>query len=147
MFTSDTFDLDPRLEADSFHMTTMDGCQIRLMNDARFPWLILVPEVANVSELFDLPHEKSTKVMALAIKLGAEMRQKFGADKINIATIGNVVKQLHIHVVARFETDEAWPGPIWGVGKPIPMTDDEKHKRIHSLHMSLGHMTASPDVL
>lgn len=145
--TADTFQIDPRLENDSFHISTINGCQIRLMNDARYPWVMLVPEAANASEIFDLPNHQATSTMALAMGLAEDMKQRFGAQKMNIATLSNVVRQLHIHVVARNENDFAWPGPVWGAGKAVPLSDEEKRERTHIIQMCLGHLTASSDAL
>jgi len=143
MTASDAFKIDPRLEADSFHISTVDGCQVRLMNDARYPWILLIPEAPNASELFDLPPSQADKVMALATRLGEQMKNKFSADKVNIAALGNVVKQLHIHIIARYENDQAWPNPVWGIGTASPLTDEDKHKRIHGIQMSIGQITSS----
>ncbi len=143
----DAFVLDPRLEADSFHISTIDGCQVRLMDDGRYPWVLLVPEVANASELFDLSPKQACSAMALATKLAEAMKPKFGADKMNIATLCNVVRQLHIHVVARYESDDAWPGPIWGVGQRVPLNSTQKHDRTHVIQMCLGQLKAVSDSL
>ena len=145
--TQDTFTLDPRLEADSFHVSTIDGCQVRLMNDARYPWVMLVPEAPNASEIFDLPSTQGLKTLELAMHLAENMKPKFSADKMNIATLSNVVRQLHIHVVARFKNDEAWPAPIWGVGKSVPLTEAQRHDRTRIIQMCLGQLKSSRDSL
>jgi len=123
------FVLDPRLAADSEHLATIRGVQARMMNDARFPWLILVPEHPGASELFDLPKDREADFMNLICRVGAAMKAEYRAEKMNIAQLGNVVTQLHVHVIARWMSDLAGAAPIWGVGKPEPMTDDQKAER------------------
>lgn len=123
------FVLDPRLEADSEHLATIRGVQARMMNDARFPWLILVPEHPGASELFDLPKDREAAFMDLICRVGAAMKAEYRAEKMNIAQLGNVVTQLHVHVIARWMSDVAGAAPIWGVGKPEPMTDTQKADR------------------
>ena len=123
------FVLDPRLAADSEHIATIRGVQARMMNDARFPWLILVPEHAGASELFDLPKAEEAEFMELLCRVGAAMKAEYGAEKMNIAQLGNVVTQLHVHVIARWMSDLAGAAPIWCVGKPEPMTDAHKAER------------------
>ena len=124
------FLLDPRLEADSRPISEDDDVFIRLIDDARFPWVLIVPKVEGATELFDLEGDAFDKVTRLAQRLGRVMRTAFAADKINTAAIGNIVKQLHIHVVARHTGDDAWPGPVWGHGAMVRLSDAEAKKRI-----------------
>ncbi len=118
--TDPNFDLHAQLEADTVPLVDWPLARLLLMNDRRFPWIILVPRVSGASEIFDLPASARTvlwrEVDAAASKLKAETR----ALKINIGALGNIVRQLHIHVVARNEGDGAWPGPVWGSGTRIP---------------------------
>ena len=110
------FTLDARLEGDSLPVTDLALCHIRLMNNARFPWLLLVPRVADAREVTDLP-EASQQQLMREIALASRMLQSLtGADKMNIGALGNMVPQLHIHVIARFRGDPAWPNPVWGTG-------------------------------
>ncbi|WP_413206875.1 HIT domain-containing protein [Rhodospirillum sp. A1_3_36] len=111
------FELDPRLEADSHAVTQWPLCQVRLMDDARYPWLILVPRRASAVEPFDLDEVDQTQLWQEANRAGAILKTETGAAKINIAAIGNIVSQLHIHVIARKPGDAAWPGPVWGQGQ------------------------------
>ncbi len=124
-----TFALDPRLEADGPMIARIDNCQLRMVDDARFPWLVLIPEVPGAAELFDLPEAEAAKVLSLACRLGAAMKATFAADKINLGALGNVVPQLHLHIVARKTDDDAWPGPVWGAGVRRPMAETEKAAR------------------
>ena len=111
-----SFALDPRLAADTHAVGDLSFARVLLMDDARFPWLILVPRRANLRELIELSqagqHHLLDEVDRCAHVLQAQLRP----DKLNIATLGNVVAQLHVHVIARFTTDAAWPRPVWGVG-------------------------------
>lgn len=112
------FVLDGRLAASSHLIATEDGIQIRLADDARYAWLLLVPEYEDISELHELDDAGRRALLDLANELGLWMKDRFTADKINIAAIGNVVAQLHLHIVARRRDDDAWPAPIWGHGDP-----------------------------
>lgn len=109
-----SWQLDPRLEQDSVELGEFGLIQIRAMPAAPWPWLILVPRWPNAVELFDLPHTERQALFDLTIRLAEAMKAEFVADKINIGAIGNVVAQLHVHVVARHRADPAWPAPVWG---------------------------------
>ncbi len=115
-----TFELDPRLEADTLPLGDLPLCRVLLMNDARYPWVILVPRAVAVSEVFELSQENQTQLWREATALGTMMKEAFHGDKLNIATLGNVVSQLHIHVVVRYQEDASWPAPVWGNGDPVP---------------------------
>lgn len=114
-----TFILHPQLAADTLPIGDLPLCRVLLMNDANFPWLILVPRRASLRELFDLePHayaEACQEIRMVAEKLSAHTK----AYKINIAALGNMVPQLHIHIIARFENDAAWPNPVWNSGVSV----------------------------
>lgn len=119
---TDVFSLDPRLAADTHPVGDLALCSVLLMDDARFPWLILVPRRPGLSELTDLaPEEAGLAFEEIRLAVGV-VQALARPDKVNVASLGNVVPQLHIHVVARFRSDPAWPGPVWGVGerKPYP---------------------------
>jgi len=107
------FTLDPRLEADCFKLFETPQYILLLMNNARLPWLILVPKV-EVSELYELNTEQQTHINALINRLSRFLKQEFELDKLNIAAIGNIVSQLHIHIVGRRHDDYCWPGVVWG---------------------------------
>lgn len=124
------FVLNSTLENDSFPLMETNLCLVRLINDVRYPWVLVIPKIPGASELHDLSHEEHAEVMATAVALGEVLKSGFDADKINTAAIGNMVPQLHIHVVARRRDDAAWPGPVWGVGDMQALTDDELAKRI-----------------
>ena len=114
------FNLNQNLSKDSIYVAKRDIFQIRLMNDERFFWVVIVPELPNASELHDLNPESLNNLFLLAAHLGKLLKTNRAAKKINTAILGNIICQLHIHIVVRFENDPAWPGPVWGFGKPIP---------------------------
>ena len=117
------FALDPRIAADSLASGALSLCAVRLFDDARFPWFLLVPRRPGLTELTDLHDEDATDLMA-EIRVAARVMTILAKpDKINVATLGNVVPQLHLHVVARFRSDPAWPGPVWGHGPRAPYPD------------------------
>ncbi|MGV2932611.1 HIT family protein [Vreelandella venusta] len=115
-----TFELDPRLEADTLPLADLPLCRALLMNDARYPWVVLVPRRASVSEVFELSQDEQAQLWRETIALGAAMKEIFHGDKLNIATLGNVVSQLHMHLVVRYTDDACWPASVWGNGSPEP---------------------------
>jgi diadenosine tetraphosphate (Ap4A) HIT family hydrolase len=114
------FSLDPRLDADTLVMTDWPLCRVLLANDSRFPWLILVPRVAGAVEILDLPDAARAALTAEIDRAARALRGVVPCDKLNIAALGNMVAQLHVHIIARRRSDEAWPRPVWGVGSPLP---------------------------
>ena len=120
---SDPLELDPRLAADTFVVGETALSQVLLMNDARYPWLILVPRRSDVTEPFELSEADQAQLWQESMRLGQAMKAHFAADKLNIAALGNQVAQLHVHHIARFHTDDAWPGPVWGIGSAVPYRD------------------------
>ena len=131
------FVLDERLEGSSHLITRYKSIQIRLVDDARFQWVLLIPEQPKASEIHDLNDMMRRNLLDLASRLGKVMKTRFEADKINIAAIGNIVSQLHVHVVARRQGDDAWPAPIWGHGEPVPMHEDLRQSRIGVIQAGL----------
>ena len=131
------FELDGRLAADTFVLGSTSLSRVLLMNDARFPWLILVPERADVSEPFELSDADQAQLWQESMRLGEAMKAHFAADKLNIAALGNQVAQLHVHHIARFHTDDAWPGPVWGVGSAVPYSDAARDALIGELRSLL----------
>jgi diadenosine tetraphosphate (Ap4A) HIT family hydrolase len=114
----DEFHLDPRIAADSDEICDLTLCQARLHHDARYPWLLLIPRRAGVSELFDLAPADRAVLAEEAAAAGQVLKDVTRCDKINIGSLGNVVSQLHVHVTARFQDDPAWPRAAWGYGQP-----------------------------
>ena len=114
------FKLHSQLAQDTTLVTALSLCQILLVNDSRFPWLILVPQVLDLKELHDLLPNSQLQLM-VEITLASRVLEKlYAPDKLNVGILGNIVEQLHIHVVARNHTDKAWPGPVWGQGAATP---------------------------
>lgn len=114
------FELDERLAADTFPIADLPLSRVLLMNDARYPWVILVPRHASISEVFELPADNQQQLWREATQLGEAMKTVLNGDKVNIASLGNVVRQLHVHVVLRRHDDATWPAPVWGNGSPEP---------------------------
>src|SRR2546423_12156095 len=123
------FALHPQLEADTALITEWPLCRVLLMNDARFAWVILVPRQANIIEVHDLNDSDSAALMREIVRTSKSLEHwaqtHGGCDKINVAMIGNIVPQLHIHIVARRKSDAAWPNPVWGRGEPVRHAPDE----------------------
>ncbi|NDK38686.1 HIT family protein [Pseudoxanthomonas gei] len=110
------FQLDPRLAADSVFIADGPLSQVRLMDDVRFPWLLLVPRVADVSEWLELDGNQQRLLLAEINRAGQLVRAQPGVEKLNLGALGNIVRQLHVHLVGRHAGDAAWPGPVWGSG-------------------------------
>ncbi len=110
------FELDPRLAHDTAFIADWPLCRVLLMDDARFPWLVLVPRRVDLAELDDLDETDNTRLMHEIRRAMETLRGVVACDKINVGALGNIVRQLHVHVVARREGDAAWPGPVWGHG-------------------------------
>ena len=129
----DGFHLDPRLAADTHPLASLGLCELRLMYDANYPWLVLVPRIAGARELIDLDAAQRlqlTDEIDLAARL---LRDCFRPDKLNVAALGNLVPQLHVHVVARYEDDPAWPAPVWGRVAARAYTPEALVERINLL--------------
>ena len=116
---------DERLVRDSDLVTRIGLCELRLMKDRRWPWLVLVPQRADVSEVFDLTPLDQTMLTFETNLVAEALKTVTGATKINTGALGNIVRQLHVHVVARSEGDANWPGPVWGHGTAEPRTAEE----------------------
>jgi diadenosine tetraphosphate (Ap4A) HIT family hydrolase len=123
------FITDPKIAADSMMLVPLGLSDVRLMNDARFPWLILVPR-ATATEIIDLDPDDRTRLLEEITEVAAALRTATGCDKLNIATLGNIVSQLHVHIVARFKNDPAWPKPVWGSGDPVAYEPAARDKLI-----------------
>lgn len=125
------FRADPAFEAGSVFAADWPLCQVRLQDDARFPWLILLPRVDGAVELDDLTAEQRAALMEEMVRAGERVRalgQAAGrpVDKLNTAALGNVTRQLHVHVVGRRRDDGLWPDPIWGRPGARPLSADDK---------------------
>lgn len=110
------FELDVRLAADTVFVADWQLCRLLLMDDARFPWLVLVPRREGLAELDDPAEPDRTQLLREIARAMKVLRGVVACDKLNVGALGNIVRQLHVHVVARREGDAAWPGPVWGHG-------------------------------
>jgi diadenosine tetraphosphate (Ap4A) HIT family hydrolase len=132
------FTLDERLAKDSISVTTSGLCDVRLMKDRRWPWLVLVPRRPGITEIFDLMPLDQVLLTFETNRAAEVLRAMTGATKINIGALGNIVRQLHVHVIARFEGDANWPGPVWGHGKAEPYADDDMNSLMAKLRDTLS---------
>ena len=132
------FKLDHRLEADTYRITDLSLCRILLMNDSRYPWLILVPRQQGLRELHDLSREDQSRLMSEITHTAKILQVYHQPDKLNIGALGNIVNQLHIHVLGRFDGDPAWPGPVWGIGEPTTYSEKQADALIRKFRAQLG---------
>ena len=121
------FQLDKRLESDTFWVGDMPLCKVLLMNVANFPWIILVPKVSDKSEIFELNQSDLEKYHRETNYLLQSMSKLYMADKMNIASLGNLVSQLHTHIIVRYKKDDAWPNPVWSYPEMISY-ETNKHQ-------------------
>ena len=132
-----SFELDSRLKNDTRHVQSLSLCDVLLMNDARFAWLVLVPRRAQLSEIADLSLDAQAMLWREVHIASQALQDVVACDKLNIGALGNIVRQLHVHVVARREGDAAWPGPVWGSGKAEPYEASALSERIERLSARL----------
>jgi diadenosine tetraphosphate (Ap4A) HIT family hydrolase len=130
---SQTFALDPRLAADTRAVISLPLCDVRLMDDARYAWLVLVPRRADVAEVTDLDADDQARLWREVASAASALRAAVPCDKLNIGALGNIVRQLHVHVVARRVGDAAWPGPVWGHGEAVAYTDERAGTLVEAL--------------
>jgi diadenosine tetraphosphate (Ap4A) HIT family hydrolase len=119
------FHLHPQLEKDCITLGRLSLCHLLLMNDKQFPWFILVPEIAGITEIFQLNKAQRGLLIEESSLLAERLNEIYKPDKLNIAAIGNLVPQLHVHHVVRYRTDKAWPAPIWGKFPSVPYSAQE----------------------
>lgn len=118
------FDLHPKLEADTKQVLDLPLSRVLLMNDSRYPWLMLVPRRPDTREIHGLDAADRFQLMEEIAGCAAALERETNAFKMNVGALGNMVPQLHVHVIARFENDPAWAGPVWGVGTAVPYEAD-----------------------
>jgi diadenosine tetraphosphate (Ap4A) HIT family hydrolase len=133
-----SFELDDRLARDTFVVGDWPLTRVLLMNDARWPWLILAPRREGMVELMDLELADQARLMEEAARAARFLKSHVRADKINVAALGNIVGQLHLHVVARVVGDPAWPGPVWGHGAATPYIGSGAQTLILAAKASFG---------
>lgn len=122
------FALDPRLERDSRPIVRLGLCELRLMDDSRWPWLVLVPRRQDVAEIHDLTPLDQAMLTFETNLVAQTLKEVTACTKINTGALGNIVRQMHIHVVARDEGDPNWPGPVWGFGQREPYRRESLHE-------------------
>lgn len=132
------FILHERLEADTVFITDWQLCRVLLLNDANYPWLVLVPRRHGVSELHELDRDDRQMLVEEMADAAHRLQNHVKAKKMNVAALGNVVPQLHVHVVARFEDDPAWPRPIWGVVPTLPYEPEALEAKVAELRRVFG---------
>lgn len=131
------FVLDARLQADTVLIGDFSLCQLLLSNDSNYPWFVLVPKRPNISEIFELTLEDQLQLWQETTALSVILNKSFAADKINVAALGNVVNQLHMHVIARRQSDAAWPAPVWGKHPAQPYTVQQISEIVQRLRTEL----------
>ena len=131
------YELHPQLAADTHPLATLDLCDLRLMDDANYPWLVLVPRIAGAREMVDLDAAQRHLLTDEIDRAARVLRTGFRPFKLNVAALGNLVPQLHVHVIARFEDDPAWPAPVWGRVAARPYTPEKLVERIRLLEEAL----------
>lgn len=132
------FELHPQLASDTLFVGDLPLGRVVLMNESRYPWFILVPRRANISEIYQLTKAERSQIWEESDLLSWQLMQLFQADKLNIAALGNMVPQLHLHHIARFKTDAAWPAPVWGKFKAEPYSEASAAQRIQQMRQALG---------
>ena len=137
-----SFQLDPRLAADTVFVTDLALCRVLLSRDGNYPWTILVPMRPGAVEIVDLDRDDRLALMDEIAMVSAALRDATRCHKLNVGALGNVVAQLHVHVIARFEGDLAWPGPIWGRHPAAPWDTTKRDAMVETLRAALGSAAA-----
>ncbi len=132
------FQLHPRLEQDCIAVGRFELCRLLMMNDSQYPWFILVPERADLQEIYQLSKAERELLTEESSYLAESLAVLYNADKMNIAAIGNRVQQLHIHHIVRYRTDKAWPAPVWGKFDAVPYTERQIADNLSRVKDQLG---------
>lgn len=133
------FVLHEQLAADSHPIAEWELSSLRLMDDSNYPWLILVPRVADVRELIELDPAQQTSLLGEINRASRALKQQVRPHKLNIAALGNLVPQFHVHIIARFTDDPAWPAPVWGRTHARPYEPEALVLRVRELRAALDH--------
>ncbi len=139
------FQLHKRLEADTLVIGEFPLSLVLLSKDANYPWVILVPKREGIAEIYQLTETDQQQLLKESSVLAEAMEGLIKPDKLNIATIGNIVPQLHMHHVARFESDSAWPGPVWGATPSTSYSAQQQASMLADLHRALSSLLLSSD--
>ena len=132
-----SFELHTQLSQDALFIADLTLSQLLLMNDERFPWLILVPKRIGISELYELNIKDQSQLLIEINAVSKMLNARYRPEKLNIAALGNIVPQLHLHIIARFKSDNAWPQPTFGFQKPIPYSKERAQSVIQEILYSL----------
>jgi diadenosine tetraphosphate (Ap4A) HIT family hydrolase len=130
--------LDSRLAEDTYHVGYLPLCRVLLMNDSHYPWLILVPERENITEIYQLDEADQVQLIHESSAVARMLMDGFKGDKMNIGALGNMVPQLHIHHIVRKQTDPAWPGPVWGAHPAQAYSPATAEERLALIRGALG---------
>lgn len=133
-----SFTLHPQLAADTKQVCKLELSDILLMNDARYLWCIVVPRLDGLRDLHEVPQANKAQLLAEIDRVSVTLQALSGAYKMNVAALGNMVEQLHVHVIARHQSDAAWPGPVWGVGSAEPYDEGAAQTLVQQLRDKLG---------
>ena len=136
------FTLHEQLEKDCIELGQFDLCRVLLMNDSNYPWFILVPEREDIQEIYQLSDDDQMQLIKESNFLAKILKKYFYADKINIAALGNVVPQLHLHHIARYTDDICWPAPVWGARPLIQYTEDQLDKILDVFSKAMAETSA-----
>lgn len=131
------FQLHPRLQQDCIPVGRFQLCQLLMMNDCQYPWFILVPQISGISEVYQLSKASQLQLNAESCALAGMLAAFYKADKMNIATIGNKVPQLHVHHIVRYQTDKAWPEPVWGKYPALPYPAQRLQDTVRQVQVAL----------
>lgn len=132
------FQLHPQLQKDCIGLGRFELCRLLLMNDSQYPWFILVPEIADIREIYELNNAHRGQLQEESCRLAETLAGLFNADKMNIAAIGNLVPQLHIHHIVRYRSDKAWPAPIWGKFDAVPYMERQLNELLPQVKAAFG---------
>lgn len=135
------FELHPQLAKDCVHLGDFPLCQVLLNRDSHYPWLILVPRREGISEIHQLDDSDQQQLLKESSALSASLMQHCNADKMNVAALGNMVPQLHVHHIARFKTDIAWPNPVWGFTPALAYSEQDLALAISRLRAELAKLS------
>ncbi len=131
--------LHPQLEKDCFIIGQLPLCAVLLLNDSNYPWFILVPQREDITEIHQLSEADQQQLMRESSMLASCIEKEFNADKINIAALGNMVPQLHVHHIVRYKTDPAWPAPVWGKHCSVKYSNIE----VNAIRSAIQHLLPS----
>ena len=131
------YELHPQLAADTHPLAALELCELRLMDDSNYPWLILVPRLPALVEIIDLDDNAQAQLLREVSDAARALQRITKCDKLNVAALGNQVPQLHVHVIARFRSDAAWPNPVWGKAARKSYETDAREKLIGTLRQVL----------